>query len=132
MQTERLTLWDYRYVIIILLALIIAFIFLMSTVQAQPALKFYSIENKSICETAVSSLNNTPYFYSVKTILFFQREKGGILGDWYYNTIRIYSGCNIETLETLRHELAHQCQYIRHDSLYNMLNHIGQWEDCNR
>lgn len=69
------------------------------------------------------------YYIGVKYIKFFDKQtKNCGMYWWDYNGIDILGGCWQE--ETIVHELAHHCQKIAGDSLYQGYRHIGQFDNC--
>lgn len=67
------------------------------------------------------------YFYGVKALRFLPENK--VYSGFYHygQIIDIYGNCN---KAVLMHELAHHCQKLKGDNLYQIANHEGNFNAC--
>ena len=93
------------------------------------AVKFYNDKiNKTSCMEMMKTIPLN-YYANVNAIKVFARGKVHILGQYWWGAtnIEIFGGCD---QETLIHELAHHCQYMRKDKLWQGYQHAGNFSDC--
>jgi len=103
------------------------FLMLSSPFYAQPLLKTYGDVNK---EHYQAMLNRFPekYYYDLKYIKVFEQKSVLCLGQyWINNGIDIFWDSGEVTLI---HELAHHCQIRKGDTLYQAINHEGNFDIC--
>jgi hypothetical protein len=119
----------------LLLTLTLAIVLCLSNVLAFQV-KYYGNWNQSNINN-LTSLYNIPekYFKGIVAIRIFSNENVKNLACYHYGgVIDFYNGNQNyklnKMLDTLMHELAHNCQVQRKDTSYNVKNHKGLFDSC--
>lgn len=89
--------------------------------------KFYIDFDKEICYQRLDQISNK-YKEGITYIMILpdSRVYNGMY--WYgVNHIDLYGDCYMDTIV---HELSHHCQYQRGDYYYEVLNHLGHFDEC--
>jgi hypothetical protein len=101
----------------------------LSSLASAFQIKYYGSHYEDV--KVENSLCDVPekYFDGLRAIKVFERSNG-------LHPARYWDGGVIESFEDqidchlLVHELAHHCQFIRRDTNYNRVHHLGMFNDC--